>query len=243
MRAYFGEGRRWLETTLEAAAASPARSRRFAASRSSRSSTARSIGPPRRRRRRWRWTERPETRRGRRNPPDCSPTWSRIAATWRRPACSTRSRRACSARRRRPRVGHRALQPRACRPLADDLTGAEARFEESQAIFSRLGDVMGQAASLMSLASTASERGEHARAFALLVQATELFVNIGHVAGKLDAWRRSPGCRRRWAPQPRPSALGSSQRVLSGEVGREPNATRRGRRTRRSSCGRALGAR
>ena len=71
--------------------------------------------------------------------------------------------------------------------LQGQLGEAEAHFEESYANFREHGDLQGQAGTLTGLVQIATERGDLARALSSLAVATEHYIRIRYVAGLLDS--------------------------------------------------------
>jgi predicted ATPase/class 3 adenylate cyclase len=98
---------------------------------------------------------------------------------------------------------------------------AEAYFEESHANFRHLEDVMGQAGTLTGLVHIASERGDLQSALSMLAVATELYARIRYVAGLLDSLELHATLLERQGEAEVATRLWGARHTLGGEVGRE----------------------
>ena len=105
--------------------------------------------------------------------------------------------------------------------LRGQLGMAEAHFEESYANFRELEDLQGQAGTLTGLVQTASERGDLARAFSMLAVATEHYARIRYVAGLLDSLELYATLLERLGEPEAAARLWGARNTLGGDVGRE----------------------
>ena len=105
--------------------------------------------------------------------------------------------------------------------LHGQLGMAEAHFEESYANFRELEDLQGQAGTLTGLVQTASERGDLARAFSMLAVATEHYARIRYVAGLLDSLELYATLLERLGEPEAAARLWGARSTLGMDVGRE----------------------
>jgi hypothetical protein len=126
--------------------------------------------------------------------------------TWRAPP-------RCTKRRPRSRFDVARLQ-------GENQT-AEARFEESLAIFGELEDALGQAAVLQSLVEIASERGDDQRAFSLLHRSTALLKEIKYVSGLITSLHTHAGLLAGLGQAGVAAQLWGAYRALGEEIGLE----------------------
>jgi predicted ATPase/class 3 adenylate cyclase len=105
--------------------------------------------------------------------------------------------------------------------LHGQLGEAEVHFEESEANFRELEDLQGQAGTLTGLVQIALERGDDARALSMLTNATELYTRISHVAGLLDSLEIYATLLERLNEPEAAARLWGARHTLADEVGRE----------------------
>ena len=105
--------------------------------------------------------------------------------------------------------------------LQGQLEMAEGYFEESYTNFGELEDLQGQAGTLTGLVQTASERGDLARAFSMLAVATEHYARIRYVAGLLDSLELYATLSERLGEPEAAARLWGARNTLGGDVGRE----------------------
>ncbi len=105
--------------------------------------------------------------------------------------------------------------------LQGQLEMAEGHFEESYTNFRELEDLQGQAGTLTGLVQTASERGDLARAFSMLAVATEHYARIRYVAGLLDSLELYATLSERLGEPEAAARLWGARNTLGGDVGRE----------------------
>jgi predicted ATPase/DNA-binding SARP family transcriptional activator len=104
--------------------------------------------------------------------------------------------------------------------LQHDLLRAGELFEEALATFREVGDALGQAAVLQGLVEVASESGDHERAFAFLRVSTELHKEIQYVSGLLDCLGTWADLLARRGEAETAARLWGAYHVLGEEVGR-----------------------
>jgi predicted ATPase/class 3 adenylate cyclase len=102
----------------------------------------------------------------------------------------------------------------------EQLDLAQERFEEAYAEFSELEDVRGQAGGLFGLVDVATERGELDGARSMLARATELMARSGYVAGVLDAVELAAGLADRAGEPETAARLFGARHALSEQIGR-----------------------
>ena len=105
--------------------------------------------------------------------------------------------------------------------LQGELGRAQTYFEESQANFRELQDIQGQAGTLSGLVEIAAERGDHARALSMLAVVTELYGRIRYVAGLLDALELCATLVERQGEAGAAARLWGARQTLGRELGRE----------------------
>jgi predicted ATPase/class 3 adenylate cyclase len=105
--------------------------------------------------------------------------------------------------------------------LKGEIGRAQTYFEESQANFRELGDVQGQAGTLSGLVEIAAERGDLARALSMLAVVMELYTRIRYVAGLLDSLELCATLVERQGEAEAAARLWGARQTLGGELGRE----------------------
>ena len=105
--------------------------------------------------------------------------------------------------------------------LQGQLGEAEAYFEESYANFREHGDLQGQAGTLTGLVQIATERGDLARALSRLAVATQHYASIRYVAGLLDSLEVYAALFERLTEPEAAARVWGARHALGGEVGRE----------------------
>jgi non-specific serine/threonine protein kinase len=105
--------------------------------------------------------------------------------------------------------------------LRSDLGRAETYLEESHAIFRELEDVRGQAGTLAGRAHVALDRRDPVRARSMLVSVTELYSSIGFVAGLLDSLELHALVLEQQGEPEAAARLWGARSALGGEMGRE----------------------
>jgi len=105
--------------------------------------------------------------------------------------------------------------------LRGELARSESYLEESHAIFAELGDVRGQAGTLAGLVQVAVDRGDLERARSQIDVATELYESIRFVAGLLDLLELHATVLAGEGEPEAAAQLWGARNKLAGDVGRE----------------------
>ncbi len=105
--------------------------------------------------------------------------------------------------------------------LHGEVGRAQKYFEESHANFSELEDVMGQAGTLSGLVQVALDSGDDAGALSMLIVATELYSRIRYVAGLLDSLELFATIVERRGESATAARLWGARYTLGSEIGRE----------------------